>query len=302
MLFDTSAVKIQPIHDKLLIEKGIELFLLRLDQIHSIISGNKLFKLNYFLKKAIDSNTKNIITFGGAYSNHLVATAYACKISGIQSVGIVRGEKPSNLSHTLEHCLSYGMELEFISRESFNSDRKMLLATEILNSKGDGILIPDGGYHPLGAMGAAEINDIFNKSSPTHICTAVGTATTLGGLSISSSPTQKIIGIPVLKGLNDIKERLQFVTNHRSIDNVEIFNEYHFGGYAKKTSELIDFMNQLYRTNQIPTDFVYTGKMMFAIMDKIKKNYFQKGSKIMCIHTGGLQGNLSLPKGTLIFD
>jgi 1-aminocyclopropane-1-carboxylate deaminase len=301
MLFDNSNIKVDNLQNQLLDQLGIELSVLRLDLIHPIISGNKLFKLFYFLQDAEKFPHKQIVTFGGAYSNHLVATAYACKLTGLKSVGIVRGEKPSQLSHSLQNCIEYGMQLKFISRQSYDQKENIDFQQNLWKEFGDAIIIPEGGYQPIGAKGAALIMNHINKTT-THICCALGTATTVAGLLSAVKKDQQIIAVPVLKGLTDINERISFLLNSpEPLSKLMILDDFHFGGYAKYSAELLSFMNNLYEQYQLPTDFVYTAKMLFAVFDAIKKHQFPAGSKIVCIHTGGLQGNLSLPANSLIF-
>jgi 1-aminocyclopropane-1-carboxylate deaminase len=282
-------------------QKKITLSVLRLDKIHPEVSGNKLFKLHYFLQAAMESSCKTIITFGGAFSNHLVATAYACKANDLQCVGIVRGEKPTQLSATLQNCINYGMQLRFISREMYAKKETKHFLADIEKQFEGCIIIPEGGYHPLGAKGATTIYNLIEKNNFTHICTAAGTATTLAGLLLNVQE-QQIITVPVLKGFTDIMERLQFLgEGYCKTNKLTVFNEYHFGGYAKKTPDLLHFMNILWQQHQLPTDFVYTAKLFYAIFDKINNNYFDPNSNILCLHTGGLQGNTSLPANTLLF-
>ena len=298
MLFNTSNISIDKISNDLLKQKNVTLSVVRLDKIHPIVSGNKLFKQHYFLEEAIRLSLPGILTFGGAYSNHLVATAYACKIARLKSIGFVRGERAKKLSPTLIACIEYGMELHFISREEYAKKEKKQFFTRLTEEEKKYLVVPEGGYHPKGAAGAALITGFIDESA-THICTALGTATTLAGIISSAKENQRVIGIPVLKGMTDIADRVRYLTGHTS--SFILLENYHFGGYAKKTPELINFMNYLYDRYHLPTDFIYTAKMMFAILDCAEKGYFAPGSKITCLHTGGLQGNLSLPPGTLIF-
>ena len=166
---------------------------------------------------------------------------------------------------------------------------------------GNCLIIPEGGYDAMGAAGAALIKDLIPKKY-SHICTATGTATTLAGLLLSATPDQKIVSVPVLKGMIDINERLKFLSGKEDIsDNLRILDGYDFGGYAKKDSSLIDFMNECWLKYNLPLDFVYTAKMMYGVIDSIKNNYFKEGSHILCLHTGGLQGNKSLPLKSLLF-
>ena len=280
--------------------KHLRVSMLRLDEIHPVISGNKIFKLYYFLDKALKSSHKKVITFGGAFSNHLAATAFACKETNLKSIGVVRGERPNVLSHTLLFCLDHGMHLEFISWANFKKINEEESLKDLKNKYGEHVQIPEGGFSLMGKEGAELITQTFDNSEFTHICLAVGTATTFAGIIDGIKDQCEVIGISVLKNMADIFWRL----NTLKVNPLKKYNPidgYHFGGYAKKTEELISFMNQFYLQNRIPLDFVYTAKMMFGVNDLIEKNYFPPGSRILCIHTGGLQGNQSLPKGTLIF-
>ena len=288
------------LHDELFRQKELSVAVLRLDIIHPVVSGNKLFKLHYFLQEATSAENKTVLTFGGVYSNHLIATAFACQANGLKSIGIVRGEKPADLSSTLQQCIRYGMELEFISREAYNEKETIHFQNELKNKWGKCCIIPEGGYHPLGAKGAALIPALVKGGNYSHICTAAGTATTTAGLLIGGN--QKIISVPVLKGMTDIDARINFLcSGNFKKEQLEIFDQYHFGGYAKKTPALIEFMNYLWKQHSLPTDFVYTAKLFFAIYDKIKNDHFPAGSSIICLHTGGLQGNNSLAAGSLLF-
>lgn len=294
----TSEAVITDIYDDIWLKKNISLSLLRLDIIHPIVSGNKIFKLRYFLQKAVEQNLK-IITFGGAYSNHLAATAAACKYCGVRCIGIVRGERPLVLSSTLSYCLQQGMQLEFISRNDYKRKEENVFNEDLQSTFGDHILIPEGGFSEDGLKGAAEIYKYVSGKSYTHICCSVGTGTTLAGLIHAAQPSQQILGFSALKDLN-CKERLAHLLNPLP-ENFSCINDYHFGGYAKTSDELIDFMNSFYAGHSVPLDFVYTGKMMYGIIDMIKQNYFAEKSDIICIHTGGLQGNSSLKPGELFY-
>ncbi|MEP7163789.1 MAG: pyridoxal-phosphate dependent enzyme [Ferruginibacter sp.] len=301
ILFEENELEFNELTGPLFSEKNISLSIARLDKIHPFISGNKLFKLHYFLEEALKFEHKAILTFGGAYSNHLAATAHACKIVGLPSIGIVRGEKPSFLSHTLKQCEANGMELHFISRAEYRDKESPYLIPRLIGDTGDHIIIPEGGYHPLGAKGASLIMNKLKARHPTHICTALGTATTAAGLLLNCTVGQTIVGIPVLKQMNDIESRISWLCENKHFNNLLIFDEYHFGGYAKITNELTRFMNDFFNQYKIPTDFVYTAKMMYAVIDKIRAGHFAPGSNIICLHTGGLQGNDSLPASTLVF-
>jgi 1-aminocyclopropane-1-carboxylate deaminase len=297
MFLPTDNISFDKLESNFLSKTGVSVTLLRLDKIHDEVSGNKLFKLHYFIEDCLQTSHKTMLTFGGAFSNHLIATAFLCKEKGIKCIGVVRGEKPTTLSHTLLRCKTLGMQLHFISRNDY---RNIGNKDSLINTFGNCTIVPEGGYGLDGARGSALIMDIIKKENASHICTCVGTATTLAGLLLNNS-NANIIAVPVIKNMVDINDRLLQLTGSRYGDNLTIFGDYHFGGYAKYNTELIDFMNTFYTKYAIPTDFVYTAKMMFVIFDKIKEGYFSKGSSIICLHTGGLQGNASLPNGTLIF-
>ena len=302
MHFDISNIRTTHLSDDLFTQKQVSLDVLRLEEIHPIVSGNKLFKLHYFLEEAIASTHKTIFTFGGAWSNHLLATAFACKSAGLKSIGIVRGEEQPTLSFTLQQCIHYGMQLKFISREVYAAKEDPLFIQSLKTAYGECLLVPEGGYHASGAKGAALIMDQVKDNDYTHICTAVGTATTLSGLLMAAKKTQEVIGISVLKGMTDIEERILSLTGGTAnMQQLQLFHDHHFGGYAKRTSALIDFMNQCWKDFQLPLDIVYTSKMLYAVFDAIKNDHFPGNSKILCLHTGGLQGNRSLPVDTLLY-
>ena len=292
MLPSNNNILFESLENTLLDEKGVRLTIARLDKIHPIVSGNKLFKLYYFILEALTSG-KTIYTFGGAYSNHLVATSYACREAGVKCTGFIRGEEEAR-SHTIAKCLEYGMEIRFVKRNEYYE------LQEDPGKKSPYILIPEGGYHPLGAKGASLIMDYVVGIGASHVCTPVGTATTVAGL-IQNKGDFEIIAVPVIKNMTDLEKRINFLNGDNTASMPLVLDAYHFGGYAKSTPQLLDFMNYLYKTYSLATDFVYTGKMMFAIFDRIRKDYFPYGSHIVCIHTGGLQGNLSLPGNSLIF-
>jgi 1-aminocyclopropane-1-carboxylate deaminase len=272
--------------------------MLRLDQLHPVVSGNKWFKLRYYLDEAKALSKNTIATFGGAYSNHIVATAFACKETGLKSIGIIRGEKPPHLSESLKEALHYGMELVYVSRETYRDKEQITHQYQNQNW----YWIPEGGYGEKGMLGAAEILRLADTASYTHIICACGTGTTLAGLTATALPYQVCIGISVLKGNWDlVKDVMELVPQPHLGKSIEVFYDYHFGGYAKHPAELVEWMNALWRAEQLPSDIVYTSKLMFAVKDLITKNYFKKSDKLLIVHSGGLQGNRSLPAGTLEF-
>jgi len=285
---------IQSIKAKWLDEKNVSLDVLRLDLIHPVISGNKWFKLKYYIKDAKENNASTIATFGGAYSNHILATAYACRIAGLKSIGIIRGEEPKNLSHTLMNAGSLGMELHFVNRNEYDVFDK--------NSFKNIYWIDEGGHGIKGAEGAKGIIELIkNKKKYSHIICAVGTGTTLAGMIKTLSANQEAIGISVMKNNTGLHDQIRHLLEKNDSENFKIIHDFHFGGYAKHTKELVSFMNETWMEHQLPTDFVYTAKTFFAIKKIIEQKRIPHGSSVLMIHTGGLQGNLSLPSNSLHF-
>jgi 1-aminocyclopropane-1-carboxylate deaminase len=279
---------------------GISIDVLRLDLVHPVVSGNKWYKLQVYLAEAKEQQ-KIVLTFGGAFSNHIVATAAITKIMGLKSIGIIRGEEAPVMSHTLLQAKQYGMDLFFVSREAY---RQKIIPDLVYAgyTAGDLYVIPEGGYGLKGALGAAGILTQTAARKYTHILSAVGTGTTLAGLITGSTAAEKIIGVSVLKNNHSLKQEIEALLPSDSDHRFEIMHQYHFGGYAKYNAELTRFMNTFYEQTGIPTDFVYTAKAFYAATDLLQTGRFTSNDSVLLVHTGGLQGNLSLPKGTLIFD
>lgn len=268
--------------------KNISLYLKREDKIHPFISGNKFRKLKYNLLHFQDSINDTLVTFGGAYSNHIAATSFACKEKGINCVGVIRGEElPSKINEnpTLQFAQEQGMKFEFVSREQYR-DKNNVAFLEYLESKyGQCFILPEGGTNALAVKGCEEILNPQDTDFD-YICCAVGTGGTIAGISNAALPNQKIIGFPALK-----EDFLQNeISKFAQKNNWNLNRAYSFGGYAKVTPELIAFINQFYEQTSIPLDPVYTAKMMYGILDCIEKDYFPENAKILAIHTGGLQG------------
>ena len=268
--------------------KNISVFIRREDLIHPFISGNKFRKLKYNLIQAKTENQNALLTFGGAFSNHIAATAFAGKEYGYKTIGIIRGdelESKINENPTLKFAQECGMQFKFVTRENYRHKTEVEFIEKLKQEFGDFYLVPEGGTNEFAVKGCEEIL-IKEDSQYDFICTAVGTGGTISGLINSILPHQKVLGFPALKG-DFLKEDIRkFARN----ENWELINDYHFGGYGKVNSELIAFINQFYVENQIPLDPIYTGKMVFGVMDLISNNYFSEHSKILLIHTGGLQG------------
>ncbi|MBA0884587.1 1-aminocyclopropane-1-carboxylate deaminase/D-cysteine desulfhydrase [Flavobacterium undicola] len=266
----------------------ISLTIKREDLIHPVVSGNKFRKLKYNLLQAKAENKKTLLTFGGAFSNHIAAVAFAAKENGFQSIGIIRGDELKDkivANPTLQFAQECGMQFEFVSREAYRSKSEPSFLEELKLKFGDFFLIPEGGTNALAIKGCEEILTEEDREFD-YICCAVGTGGTISGIINSALPHQKVLGFPALKG-DFLQDEIRiFVQN----ENWELITDYHFGGYGKVNEDLIGFINTFYSDNQIPLDPIYTGKMVFGVIDLIQKNYFPAHSDILLIHTGGLQG------------
>lgn len=288
-------------HINLELPNGISLYIKREDLIHPFVSGNKFRKLKYNLLEAKTQNKDTLLTFGGAFSNHIAAVAYAGKDKGFKTIGIIRGDELRDKiseNPTLQFAENCGMQFEFVSREEYRLKGENHFLEKLKMKFGDFYLIPEGGTNELAIKGCEEILT-ENDADFDFICCAIGTGGTISGIINSVLDHQKVLGFPSLKGDFLQDEIRNFVENQ----NWELITGYHFGGYGKVSEELIAFINQFYAETKIPLDPIYTGKMVFGVIDLIQKNYFPDKSKILLIHTGGIQGihgmNLKLIKKQL---
>lgn len=281
---------VQQIKHTLFDDKGITLHIKRDDLIHPLISGNKWRKLKYILKKASAQSKTHLVTFGGAYSNHLLATAAAAAKFGFKSTGIVRGEEVSN--DTLFLCRLHGMQLLFTDRESYRD--KPVLFNKYFGDDATAFFIDEGGASAEGAQGCAELADELTEIYD-HIFCACGTGTTaagiMNGLCHNGSDTM-FNAVPVLKNGNFMRNEIDKYLLHPA--NYQLHTGYHFGGYAKVNDELTGFIQQFVAETGILIEPVYTGKMLYAIYDLAGKGYFKTGSNILAVHTGGLMGLLGM--------
>ncbi len=268
--------------------KGADLYIKPEYLIHPFISGNKYRKLKYNLEEAKALGYSSLLTFGGAYSNHIAATAYAGKAHGFETIGIIRGHELQDkiLSNpTLKFATSCGMHLKFVSREDYRQKSGDIFIRKLRSEFGNFYLIPEGGTNHLAIKGCEEILQDEDQDFD-YICCSVGTGGTISGLINASKEHQKVLGFPALKG-DFLKEDIRkFATK----ENWDLIDTYHFGGYGKIKPELIAFINRFKKTHNVPLDPIYTGKMMYGIFDLKAKGFFAKSSKILAIHTGGLQG------------
>lgn len=266
----------------------VSVFIRREDLIHPFISGNKFRKLKYNLLQAKSENEETLLTFGGAFSNHIAATAFAGKEHGFKTIGIIRGDELRDkiqVNPTLKFAQECGMQFKFITREAYRHKTEAEFIADLKQEFGNFYLVPEGGTNEFAIKGCEEI--LTDEDTQfDYVCCSIGTGGTISGLINSILPHQKVLGFPALKGDFLQNEIRKFARN----ENWELITDYHFGGYGKVKPELITFINSFYVENKIPLDPIYTGKMVFGVIDLIEKNYFPENSKILLIHTGGLQG------------
>jgi len=288
--FNLKEKRISPIQkiESDLFGKDVEVYIKREDLLHEFVSGNKIRKLKYNLLQAQEENHYAILTFGGAFSNHISAVSYACKAMNLTSIGVIRGEELVDKAHnnpTLSFTQQNGMQLEFVSREAYRQKDSDEFIQKLKQKFGNFYVVPEGGTNDLAVLGCEEIltdqDDIFD-----YLCCAVGTGGTISGIINSSKVHQKVLGFSALKG-DFLEDKIRKFTQK---NNWKLIKDYHFGGYAKINRELISFINEFKQQTNIPLDPVYTAKMCYGISDLARKNYFEKGTKILLIHTGGLQG------------
>ena len=280
-------VKNQSVHLPILYEKQVSLSIKREDLIHPFISGNKYRKLKYNLEAAKIHGFDTILTFGGAFSNHIAATAYAGKLHGLKTIGVIRGEEISQkweTNPTLKLAFEHGMLFKFISRDAYRDKNSIDFINRLKSEFGNFYLLPEGGSNALAVKGCEEILTSEDIQFD-FICSSIGTGGTITGIINASHPNQRVLGFPALKGgflTEDIR-------NFTSKENWQLQTDYHFGGYAKVSAELVHFINDFKERTQIPLDPIYTGKLLYGILDLVKKDHFKPKTKILAIHTGGLQ-------------
>jgi 1-aminocyclopropane-1-carboxylate deaminase len=299
-----AASPLQQLTSPLLDNAKVQLFVKRDDLIHPQFGGNKWRKLKYNLLQARNNNVETLLTFGGAWSNHIYATAAAGKHFGFKTIGLIRGEKHQPLNPTLSFAEECGMQLHYLDRKQYRQKNDTSFNQELIDQFGEVYLLPEGGSNHLALKGCEEIvqETMTQLQQPFDvICCASGTGATLAGL-ISAIATEKnshnnmAIGFSALKGgeflSSEVRNLLAYNTdNYPSIDNWRIESNYHFGGYAKINDDLIHFMKNFQTQYNITLDAVYTAKMFYGLFDLIKSNTFKPGSTIVAIHSGGLQGN-----------
>jgi 1-aminocyclopropane-1-carboxylate deaminase len=260
---------------------------------HPEISGNKYRKLKYNILKANEEKLDTLLTFGGAFSNHIAAAAAAGRMYNFKTIGVIRGEELQDKlddNPTLKYAQSCGMTFKFVSRETYRHKTSEDFIESLKNEFGNVFVIPEGGTKTLAIKGCEEILTNEDTSFFDYVCCPVGSGGTIAGIINSSRPGQQILGFPALKGdfLSEVIRKFATKTNW------QLQSDYHFGGYGKVSEELIAFINDFKKQTKIPLDPIYTGKMVFGVLDLMHQGFFPKDSKILMIHTGGLQGILGM--------
>ncbi|MEH2250601.1 1-aminocyclopropane-1-carboxylate deaminase/D-cysteine desulfhydrase [Nostoc sp.] len=300
---------LQQINSEIARHAGVDLYVLRLDLMHPWVNGNKWFKLKYNLLEAKEQNFTTLLTFGGAYSNHIYATAAAGNLFGFRTIGVIRGEQRLPLNPTLSFAVQQGMQLVYLNRQTYRQRNTAALQEYLQQRFSEVFIIPEGGSNLNGVRGCTEI---VGEAMPTagyayafdHICVACGTATTLAGIALSLHQKQRAIAFPVLKNGAFLAQEIEsLLTNYlasglpapySSPASWELVCDYHFGGYAKVNDQLLLFSQQFREEHGILLDYVYTAKMFYGVMDLLKQGFFCRGDSLMLVHTGGLQGNVGM--------
>ncbi len=294
MLLTPQPTPIQEIHDAVLDKAGVRLLIKRLDQVHPVISGNKWYKLKYNLLAARAQGVDSLLSFGGAYSNHIHALAGAGAEYGFKSIGVIRGEQHQPLNPTLQFAVDHGMQLSYLNRADYRLKNSAAIIERLKAEFGDFYLIPEGGSNDLAVKGCAEIVDDIDQPFDVIAC-ACGTAGTLSGLIAGLQGQHQALGLAVLKGADFLRDEVRSLLSaggYRQYENWQINLDYHFGGYAKTKPELLEFTHRFETVHGIPLEPIYTGKLLFGIYNLIVAGRFQPGQTVLALHSGGLQGRV----------
>ncbi|WKN33052.1 pyridoxal-phosphate dependent enzyme [Porifericola rhodea] len=290
-LTEKPILEVNSINQELTFAKGIHLDILRLDKVHPYISGNKWYKLKYNLLEAKAQSYSQLLTFGGAFSNHLYATAAAAKEYGFQVIGVVRGEEHLPLNSTLEFATAQGMKLKYVNREAYQNKEAAAFLASLTSEFGPSYIIPEGGSNVLAVKACTEIVEQPEKYD--YICCCVGTGGTIAGIIEKTQSQAKVLGFSALKGGSFLYDNINLLTQGYSgkiYKSYQIIEDYHFGGYAKADRKLVNFINTFKKEHHIQLDPIYTGKMVYSLYDMLKNGYFGTGDRILIVHSGGLQG------------
>jgi 1-aminocyclopropane-1-carboxylate deaminase len=287
----TPPIPVQKLESELLLEKGITLLVRREDLLHPEVSGNKWRKLKYNLIAAAENDQETLLTFGGAFSNHIVAVASAGKLFGFKTIGLIRGEEHFPLNPTLQKTSENGMALHYLDRETYRQKNATEFQEKLKLQFGNVYIIPEGGTNKLALQGCAEIITEIKEDFDVLCCSA-GTGGTVAGLLTGLNGAKDLLVFSALKG-DFLKAEIDQLTanfNGKTYQNWHLLTDYHFGGYAKTKPELFEFIREFEKQFGIPLEPIYTGKMFFGLFDLIRKDHFKTGTTIIAIHTGGLQG------------
>ncbi len=300
---------IQPVKDTAWVPAVVSWDVLRLDHLHPVVSGNKWFKLQPWIRKALAEGYQGLASFGGPWSNHLHALAWAAREAGLRSVGYIRGYPPPQGNPMLDDLRAWGMDVRFLPRKTFDAHAWTAPGTALVlpgplgdpAETGKYLLVPAGGYGAEGMRGAARIWDHIPKGQYTHIYCAVGSGTMMAGLMTGNpEASATITGIPVVQDSGKLESAIRaLLPPGMAARPIPLDHRHHGGGYAKTSPELLAFMQDFHDRTAIPTDIIYTAKLMYALRQMMTDGYFPAGSRVLAIHSGGLQGNRSLPPGTL---
>lgn len=283
---------VQPLRHPLFEKHNIEVLIKRDDLIHPVISGNKWRKLKYNIAFAKEHNKTGIISFGGSYSNHIHALAFACQQEGLNSIGIIRGEREYAKNTTLSQAKHWGMELKFVDRQTYRQKNHDDYLLSLQHQYPNHVIVPEGGSNQLALPGVSEIcKELSNQCEFDTLITPVGSAGTISGLIIGDNNQHQILGIAVIKQADYLKEEINSLmsTNHKST-NWQLLTQYHGGGYAKFSDKDLAELKDFIGITQVPFEPIYSGKMILALLKLVKSNYFPRGHRVVLLHTGGLQG------------
>lgn len=268
---------------------GVRLLVKREDMNHPLVSGNKWWKLKYNLQEITGQGKETILTFGGAYSNHIYATAAAAAACGLKSIGLIRGEERFPLNPILTAARKFGMTLQYISRDEYRKKTDQAFLSGLNEKWNDPYLLPEGGTNDAGVRGAREFGLRLHSTAFDYLCVPVGTGGTIAGLIQATGNRAEIIGFPAIRGEGSLGSDIAVLSGEvNQFARWRLERTYHHGGYAKTTPELMAFIEQFERVHGFPLDHVYTGKMMYGVFDLLKRGYFPRRSTVLAIHTGGL--------------
>ncbi|GAA4352504.1 pyridoxal-phosphate dependent enzyme [Hymenobacter saemangeumensis] len=273
--------------------QGVRLLLWRDDLAHPELPGNKARKLKYNLAAAREQGHTTLLTFGGAYSNHIAAVATAGRLYGLRSIGLIRGDETRPLNPTLAQAQADGMALHYLDRSSYRRRQEPAFLQEVMARFGPAYLLPEGGTNALALPGCAElVAEIREQVAFDALAVAVGTGGTLAGLLTGLRKPEQALGIAALKDGGFLRAEVDALTQQacgQTFTNYSLQTDYHLGGYASYSADLLAFIEQFRQRHSILLDPIYTGKLLYGVLDLIRKEHFARGSTVVAIHTGGLQ-------------